>query len=339
MRKGLLVGGNFIIDQVKVIDAFPEEEKLVNITSEYTSNGGSAYNILKNIVKLKGKFPLYGVGLVGNDKRGERILRECLEMGIDTSQVLKKENVLTSYTDVMSAQLTGKRTFFHQRGANAFLDIQNFRFSLCNAKIFHLGYLLLLDKLDTVEADGKTRAAKVLNKAQKEGFITSADVVSEESNRYKSVIPSSLEFIDYFFINEFEAGRLTGFQTLTEEKTPLLENCYKAAAKIIDMGVNQWVIVHFPSGAIALSRKGEKFFQPSLKIPSDKIKGAVGAGDAFASGVLFGIHDNQKMNACLKLGVCAAASSLFAATSSDGIVQAEECLSMIDIYGFGNEIT
>ena len=57
-RAGILIGGNWILDQVKLIDKFPEEQSLVNILHEYTSNGGSAYNIVMDLVKLGAPFPL-----------------------------------------------------------------------------------------------------------------------------------------------------------------------------------------------------------------------------------------------------------------------------------------
>lgn len=334
MRKGILISGNWIIDQVKIIDAFPKEEKLVNILDEYRSNGGSAYNVVKDLVKLQANFPLFGLGLVGDDDRGDFIIQECRDLGVDTTSIKKIKNTHTSYTDVMTVKSTGKRTFFHQRGANAFLDMDHFHFSVSRAKIFHLGYLLLLDKLDIIEADGRTRASKVLERAKREGFLTSADIVSEQSERYRQVIPSSLDFLDYLFVNEYEAGMISEIETCSEQGKVLLNNCYQAAAKIIEMGVRKWVILHFPSGAIAVSRTGEKLYQPCINLPAEKNKGAVGAGDAFAAGTLIGIHDNQKMSACLKLGVCSAASSLFAATSSDGIIPVEDCLALSKDYGF-----
>ncbi|HMI05423.1 MAG TPA: PfkB family carbohydrate kinase [Pedobacter sp.] len=334
MKNGILVGGNWIIDQVKVVDAFPEEEKLVNILTEYSSNGGSAYNILKGLVKLKADFPLYGLGLVGDDERGASVIQECQDMGIDATQIRKLMNGATSYTDVMTVKSTGKRTFFHQRGANAHLDMVHFDFSASAAKIFHLGYLLLLDKLDFIEPDGETRAAKVLKDAKQNGLITSADIVSEKSDRFKDVIPSSLKYIDYLFVNEFEAGMIAGISTVAEDGRLLTDKCYQAASAILKMGVNKWVILHFPSGTIAVDHLGNTLFQPSIDLPGHKIEGSVGAGDAFAAGVLLGIHNNWQMKACLELGVCAAASSLFAATSSDGIIPAEECLLLPEVYGF-----
>nr|WP_068888331.1 PfkB family carbohydrate kinase [Pedobacter panaciterrae] len=334
MKTGILVGGNWIIDQVKVVDAFPEEEKLVNILNEYSSNGGSAYNILKGMAKLKADFPLYGLGLVGDDDRGAGIIKECIDLGIDVSGMRKVPGTATSYTDVMTVKCTGKRTFFHQRGANAMLDVAHFDFSLSAAKIFHLGYLLLLDKLDLVESDGETRAARVLKSAKENGLITSVDIVSEKSDRFKAVIPPSLKYIDYLFVNEFEAEMISGIKTVNDTGQVLPDNCYRAAAEIIRMGVNRWVVLHFPSGVIAADHKGNTLFQPSINLPDHKIEGAVGAGDAFAAGVLIGVHNNMEMNTCLELGVCAAASSLFAATSSDGIVSSEECLLLKQTYGF-----
>ncbi|MES2455867.1 MAG: carbohydrate kinase family protein [Bacteroidota bacterium] len=333
MRSGILIGGNWIIDQVKMIDVFPEEEKLVNIFTESSSNGGSAYNIIMGLVRLKADFPLCGLGLVGDDPRGEQIIADCAALGIDTRQIRKAEGAYTSYTDVMTVKGTGRRTFFHQRGANALLDIPHFDFSGAKEKIFHLGYLLLLDKLDEVEADGTTRASKVFAAAKQQGYITSADIVSERSDRFKSIIPSSLPYIDYLFVNEFEAGMITGIETVLDGQISQ-GRCIEAAKKILEMGVKQWVLLHFPDGAIAIHQSGKTVFQPSIQLPAHKISGAVGAGDAFAAGVLMGVHNDWDMERSLVLGVCAAASSLFEATSSDGILPAEECMTLTQSYGF-----
>ena len=338
MRNGILAGGNWIIDQVKIIDSFPEEEKLVSIFSECISNGGSAYNVLKDLVKLKADFPLSGLGLVGDDERGDFIISECNELGISTTQLEKIAGAATSYTDVMTVKSNGRRTFFHQRGANALLDIAHFDFSLSNAKIFHLGYLLLLDRLDVLEDDGLTRGAKVLKLAQENGLLTAADIVSEKSERFSRLIPSALPFIDYLFVNEFEAAMITGIETVTTNGVVLPERCREAAKKIIEMGVNKWVVLHFPAGVIAINSHQECIFQPSIKVPEKLIVGAVGAGDAFAAGVLMGVHDNQPMQVCLELGVCAAASSLFASTSSDGVLPKQECLLLKDKYGYRDEL-
>lgn len=338
MRNGILVGGNWIIDLVKIIDVFPGEEKLANILAEYSSNGGSAYNVIKDLSKLNAEFPLNAIGLVGNDERGRKIIDECNKLGVKTDQLRVTSKAATSYTDVMSVQSVGKRTFFHYRGANALLDTCDFDFSNNNEKIFHLGYLLLLDKLDTIGPDGMTGAAAVLKEARANGFITTIDLVSENDCRFSTIVPLALPYVDVIFVNEFEAEMLSGLSGLIYGGEVNLDKCFEAAAKILEMGVNEWVLLHFPAGAIGLSKKGEKIFQPSLEVPASKIKGAVGAGDAFAAGVLTGIHNNCAMQKSLLYGVCAAASSLFEATSSDGILPLHESLLLAQQYGYKKAI-
>ena len=66
-RSGLLAGGNWIIDQVKIVDVFPKRESLANILSQSQGTGGAPYNVLINLAKLGAPFPLAGAGFVGKD--------------------------------------------------------------------------------------------------------------------------------------------------------------------------------------------------------------------------------------------------------------------------------
>ena len=334
---GILSGGNWIIDNVKIVDVYPKEEKLANIFRESTSNGGAPYNVLKAISKMGFQFPLEGIGAIGNDERGDYILNECRQLQIDSSQIRKVDNTITSYTDVMTVHGTGRRTFFHSRGANAFLDEFYFNFSGSKAKIFHLGYLLLLDKLDIIGADGLTGAAKVLKEAARCGMITSADLVSEQSERFKTIIPLALKYIDILFVNEFEAAMLTGVEICDDEGKCSVSKAYQAADAILNAGVRKWVIIHFPKGAIALNKSGEKLFQPSVKMPAEKIKGSVGAGDAFAAGVLAGVHEDWTMAKSLLLGVNVAAASLMDASSSESIISWKDCLKLGEVFSYNTD--
>ena len=331
---GILAGGNWIIDNVKIVDVYPKEDKLANILKESNSNGGAPYSVLKAISKMGFQFPLTGIGAIGDDERGDYILNECQKLNIDSSQIIKVQNSNTSYTDVMTVLGTGRRTFFHSRGANAHLDQSYFNFSGHKSKIFHLGYLLLLDRLDAIGSDGLTGAAKVLRDAKQSGLITSADLVSEQSERFKTIIPLALQYVDILFVNEFEAGMLTDIEICDEEGECSIVNAYQAADAILNAGVQRWVIIHFPKGAIALNKSGEKLFQPSVKMPVEKIKGSVGAGDAFAAGVLAGVHEDWTMAKCLLLGVNVAAASLMDASSSESIVPWQECLKIGEDFGY-----
>src|SRR3974390_1826105 len=142
-RSGLLAGGNWIIDQVKIIDVYPQPEQLGNIRSQSQGTGGAAYNVLIDLAKSGAPFPLLAAGLVGQDDLGERILDNCHTHKIDVRHLTRTTKAPTSYTDVMTELGHGRRTFFHARGANALWRGADLDFARLRPRIFHLGYLLL----------------------------------------------------------------------------------------------------------------------------------------------------------------------------------------------------
>src|SRR3989449_3702612 len=180
-RRGILGGGNWIIDQVKLIDVYPQPEQLANISSQYQGTGGAPYNVLIDLAKLEAPFPLFAAGLVGKDPLGELIIEDCRQHNIDTRFLRASADAPTSYTDVMTEQNTGRRTFFHRRGANALWRGNGLDFARIKARILHLGYLLLLDALEQPDKQFGTKAAALLCAAQSAGLKTSVDVGSEDS--------------------------------------------------------------------------------------------------------------------------------------------------------------
>jgi pfkB family carbohydrate kinase len=146
--------------------------------------------------------------MVGTDSAGDWILEVCRQNRIGVSSMHRTDSAPTSYTDVMTVASTGRRTFFHQRGANALLRGSEIQLESSSAKLFHLGYLLLLDSLDAPCPTFGTKSAELLHRASELGFVTSADVVSEESDRYRQIVFPPLRHLDLLFMNEFEAGRM-----------------------------------------------------------------------------------------------------------------------------------
>src|SRR3954468_19818048 len=112
-RSGLLAGGNWIIDQVKMVDVYPQPEQLANIRGQSQGTGGAPFNVLVDLAKSGAPFPLFGAGLVGQDTLGKQILETCRAHKIDVTQMRSTDKAPTSYTDVMTEQGHGRRTFFH----------------------------------------------------------------------------------------------------------------------------------------------------------------------------------------------------------------------------------
>jgi sugar/nucleoside kinase (ribokinase family) len=337
-RRGLLAGGNFIIDQVKQIDVYPQPEQLGNILGQSEGTGGAPYNVLVGLARSGAPFPLMAAGLVGNDSLGDRILQDCRNRRIDTRHLSRTSRAPTSYTDVMTEQKGGRRTFFHARGANALWRGSDLDFEKIRARIFHLGYLLLLDSMDEPDARHGTRAAGLLAKARACGIKTSVDVVSEDSQRFARIVIPALRHVDYCILNEIEAGKTAGFKIRRSDGTLDTAALRRAAGVLLQHGVNELVVVHFPEGGFARTRTGEDFWQPSLKLPSGHIAGTAGAGDAFCAGILFGLHENWDLKRCLVTGVCIAAASLSQPSCTAGVKSLGASLALGRKFGFRRKI-
>ncbi len=332
-RTGILAGGNWIIDHVKIIDTWPAQDALANIVGGSDGSGGSPYNVLVDLAKMGAPMPLAGVGLVGEDADGHKILADCAAHKINAGAMQRTTTARTSFTDVMTVQGTGRRTFFHARGANALLDATHFDFSQTNARIFHLGYLLLLDRLDAPSATHGTVAAEVLARAQAAGLKTSIDAVSEDSDRFPKIVLPALKHVDLCVMNEFEAGRVTGRRIRVGETLDRAE-LRAAMQALLDAGVRERVVVHYPEGGCALGRDGAWDEHGSVRLPADYIIGAAGAGDAFTAGALLGWHEGLPVREWLRQGVCAAAANLSDETCTGGLRSLAECLALGERYGF-----
>lgn len=330
-RKGILAAGNFIVDHVKMIDAWPQQDMLANILSESQSNGGGPYNVLKDLAAMKAGFPLAACGLVGDDENGRWIRHDLTVHGIDVSQLRSTRERTTSYTDAMTVQDSGRRTFFHHRGANAQFDVIHCNFAKSQARLFHLGYLLLLDRLDSFDSYGQTRAANLLAAAKAAGLETCVDLVSAEHSQFREIVLSALPFTDHLVLNEVEASRVLRSTLIADNPAALLD----AARQLLVAGVLRSVTIHTERGAVAATREGEHRIQPSLKLPAGYCQGATGAGDAFAAGLLYGLHEQWSLERRLRLAVCAATASLADPTPSNAVLPVHECLDLADRFGFG----
>ncbi|MEN8234789.1 MAG: carbohydrate kinase family protein [Actinomycetota bacterium] len=328
-RRGVLAAGNFIVDHVKMIDAWPEQDMLANITAKTISNGGGPYNVLRDLEALGAGFPLEAAGLVGDDADARWILSDCSEHGIDIRQLGTTDGAATSYTDAMCVEHDGRRTFFHHRGANSQFSAEHVDLAESNARIFLLGYLVLLDSMDRLDGDGRTEASRVLEKARSLGFTTAVETVSAADAAFRDVVLASLPHVDLLFLNEVEASLL-----LEREVEATGASLLSATEDIAALGAPGRVIVHCSDGAACREPDGTVITQPSLDLPPDFIQGATGAGDAFTAGFLHGVHEGATSQTSLLQGVCVAAQSLTHATASGGVRALSECMSLPGRFGF-----
>jgi sugar/nucleoside kinase (ribokinase family) len=138
----------------------------------------------------------------------------------------------------------------------------------------------------------------------------------------------ALKHADYCIFNEFEAGKTAGFKTRQPDGTLDTVALRHAAGALLQLGVRELVVIHFPEGAFARTRKGEDFWQSSVKLPANYIAGMAGAGDAFCAGVLIGLHEGWDLPRSLLTGVCLAAASLSDPTCTAGVKSLASSLAL-----------
>ena len=325
-KKGIIGAGNWLVDTVKTLDRFPKEGELCNIKAIEQGGGGGPCNVLFDLAAMTDKIPLYAAGVIGKDAYGDYLMDEIARRNID-SRFMTRSDVPTSFTDVMSAD--GKRTFFHCRGANAELGYEHLSKIDINAKIFYLGYLLLLDKLDSEDPDYGTPAARLLKEIQSKGILTLVDFVSESKEKFKRVTHAALPYIDILAINEIEAGNTFDIEIRREDDSLDFANMKKALHAFMDAGVSNCVIFHMPECSAAIDKERNVYIAPSFLINRADIVGSNGAGDAFCAGVLYGIHENMPLDEILKLGAASSFFNLKSATASGGAVEIEKILQQV----------
>jgi sugar/nucleoside kinase (ribokinase family) len=296
------------------------------IQEEQMANGGCAYNVLKDLALLKTEIPLYGIGVTSKDADGAYIRDDLQKHGIDASMMHYLDNAATSYTDVITVKKTGNRTFFHNKGANRFLDIEHFDFSRIQSRIFHIGYILLLDTLDGPDPEHGTRMARLLKLAQESGLKTSVDVVSESSYRFNKVVLPALRYTDYVIFNEIEAGRTTGYEIREKSGALNSDNLKGALSMLLEKGESELVCIHFPEGAYAALNGKNPLFVPSHELPRDYIVGTAGAGDAFCAGMLYGMYEEWDLDTSMRFANAMAAMCLAHTSTSGSMGSLDETL-------------
>lgn len=327
-RNGIAVAGNMIVDVLYPILGNPKPGELTTITDGISrSSGGALCNVIVDLAKLDPALPLTALGRVGTDPEGDFVLEKLqANKNIDTSRVLREG--LTSFTAVMADTISKQRTFFHYRGANARFCEADVDWDTLDADLLHIGYILLLDALDEPDDVYGTKMAHLLHTAQARGIKTSIDVVSEAGDRFGRIVPPALKYTDYCIINELEAQASTGVSLRAENGTLILPNLPEALKRLKRLGVSTWTVIHSPEGAYGIDENGSYIETESAPLPREAIKGTVGAGDAFCSGVLYGAYTGMPLGDAIELGNAAAACSLSESGATEGMRTAQEALAL-----------
>ena len=213
----------------------------------------------------------------------------------------------------------GRRTFFHNRGANATWVGDDIDFGNSSARIFHLGYLLLLDAIDDEDAEYGTQGAALLARAREAGLKTSIDAVSEDRTLRQD--RRSCPQAGGLLHPERSRGK-QGYRSEGAGRRKLLEKgIEEASSKLFDLGARELVAIHFPEGSFAQSVSGEKVCMVPWLCPRDTSRVRRERAMPFVR-VFFMVSTRGGRLRNVSDGTCAATVCMSDPTCTDGLALA-----------------
>lgn len=332
-RRGVLTGGTWCADHNKVVEFWPLENEVVEILSEDVKGGGSGCNLAIDLKRLDPAIPVETIGVIGDDEDGRILLAEADAFGIKRSRLHVVEGLRTNYTDAYTSNRTGRRTHIYLQGASAELNPDHFDFSLTRARFLHLGLPGIHRQMDRAWAGDENGWVTVLRAARAAGLETNLELCSIAPDKIFRIVRPCLPHLDYLIVNDFEMGAIAGTPTVAAATADIARVTASARA-VMGLGAMKLIIAHFPEGAVVLSRDGQSAFMPSVDVPADKVIGANGAGDAFAAGVIYGLHQNWSVPDSIRLGHASAAVSLRSLGTTDAVLPVADCLALAGKWGW-----
>jgi len=332
-RRGIVTGGTWCVDNNRLVSFWPEEDGIVEILSQELAGGGSGCNLAVDIRHLDPNMPVETIAIVGDDEGGRFLRGIAEEAGIDHRQMHVDGSLPTQFTDAYASAATHRRTHLFAKAVAAALTPDHFDLAATTGRILHLGLPGFHKQLDGVWEDGDNGWVTILKKARAAGLKTNIELASLEPRILADTVMPCLDHLDYVVVNDTEIGALAGLPTVSHGVTDA-DLCEAAARKVLDGGAMELVVVHWPKLAIAVTRDGTVARKTSCAIPSDLVVGANGAGDAFAAGMIYGVHEDWPLEKSLALAHATAACSLRSVTTSGSVVGWQETLKLAETWGW-----
>ncbi|USG66230.1 winged helix-turn-helix transcriptional regulator [Brevibacillus ruminantium] len=251
------------------------------------SCGGVGRNIAENLGRLSCNVAL--ISCVGEDKEGDWILQETRRHGVDISQVWR-----------LPTQRTGTYTALLDRDGEMVV-------SLANMDIYDaLTPQMLAERWSHIAAaravylDTNLPAdclAYVIERCREEKIALFVDPVSSAK---AEKLPERLAGVETILPNREEAEILSGMKIESKD------DCEEACRRIRARGVKSVVVTLGEQGVYCQSEEEAELLTP---YPTEVVD-VTGAGDAFASGLLYGIVNGESLGQACRFGMAASALTL-----------------------------
>lgn len=331
-RRGVATAGTWCVDLNKSIAQWPDEDTSNEVLAIDRQGGGSACNMAIDLKRLDPDFPVETMGVVGDDDDARFLLAQCDAYRIERVGLARVPGGGTMSVDAFNVVSTGRRTHFFHPGVAALMSPEHFDFSRCAARYLHVGLPGAHARMDAPWGEDANGWVTTLRAARRCGLLVNLELMTTSRERLAALVRPCLPHLDMLVVNDFEIGAVAGVET-RGSNGPDVAAIAQATEAALSLGAMGLVVAHFPQGAIAATRDGGRFSLGSLAMPPDAIAGVNGAGDAFAAGLLYALHEGWAIEASLRLAHACAAASARAVSTTAGVGPVAECLALADRWG------
>jgi sugar/nucleoside kinase (ribokinase family) len=288
---------------VRPVESIPEGQGGQLVEEIKITAAGSAGGFALVLARLGAE--VRSAGAVGSDPVGDMLLSLLERDGVDTSLLLRRDDVQTS-ASVLPIRPTGERPAFHVIGANGTYGVDDAPWdAIEDCTHLHIG---------GPEFMGGEAAAQILSRARAAGAVTSADILAPGEPGLLDWIGPALPELDYLLPNDEQVLAFTG-------ETELVAGC----RALVERGVSCVVATRGAEGALIVDADAE---EPVPAFEVDVVD-TTGCGDAFSAGFLRGLSLGRSRRDAALVG-CAVAAEVAQGLGTDhGEYSLDSVLSVV----------
>lgn len=297
---------DLIINGNDVVPEFGQKEKLVE--DYMLEMGGSCTIFACQAAKLGLKTAV--AGKAGNDRFGEVVCRTLDEAGVSLSYIRKSDNIKTGISVCLN---TGNdRAILTYSGTINAMGPEDIDFELLKSvHHLHIGSYFLMKKLQPCYP-------AIIQTIKQNGGTISLDTNWDPEENWDSGVMEVIRLVDIIFPNENEA------MAIMKE-----DNAQKALEKLKQ--IVPVVAVKMGKDGAVTHYNGKTFHTPAVDVNKAD---AVGAGDSFDGGFLYGYLTGKSIEECARIGCICGSLNTRASGGTRGQPRLDE---MQKFFSHGNQ--
>jgi ribokinase len=256
-----------------------------------SSPGGSAANTIYGLARLG--LSAGFVGAVGDDAEGRLMLQDFEQVGVDVAHIRVKPGTKTGSVLCLSDSL-GRRSLYVVPGANDRLTAGDIDLDYVNqVKILHIS---------SFAGDRQLQVLRELMGRLDLSVDVSLTPGALFAARGIEVLQPILGRTRLLFVNRDELRQLTG-----QDVIPGADTCLRQGCRVVVVTLGRGVVLGLAGGtkvnAVAYIKDAEHEYIIERSTQGVAAEAdTTGAGDAFASGFLYGLLNDKGLDVCGRLG-------------------------------------